>query len=161
LLVTGERGVGKSIAVRVALTRLKEIRGKEFFPIIVPGERCTNVKNLIEELANTFADQVRIYFKDDEDILKQTIYLKEVIRCDELSHSELYKKGKAINENINIDYGLLNFIRASLGFGATFSSDLSKENVLKVTIDNTTRVKLIAKIMSKLASIKDIEPLFS
>lgn len=43
LLVTGERGIGKSIGVRAALVHLQEER-RDFFPVIVAADRCLTVR---------------------------------------------------------------------------------------------------------------------
>ncbi len=72
LLVHGERGIGKSICVRAAISELEQER-EDFFPITVPGDRCTTVKHLICQIGEELARQARQHFSGDKDMLRQTL----------------------------------------------------------------------------------------
>ena len=56
LLVHGERGIGKSICVRAAISELEQER-EDFFPIIVPGDRCTTVKTSSARSVKSWLDR--------------------------------------------------------------------------------------------------------
>jgi len=158
LLVTGERGVGKSIGVRAALARLQEER-RDFFPITIPGDRCTNVRHLLVTAAETFSQRVRELFPRDKDLLKQASHLPDVLRPDQITRGEFHRRGREIEGLTETDYGLLNFIKARLGIRGALSDERGMEETATIPMDNPRRIQLLAEMLHNVARQKKRQPL--
>jgi len=158
LLVTGERGIGKSIAVRAALAYLEEER-RDFFPIIVPGDRCTTVRHLLVTIADTFSQQVRELFPDDKDLLKQASHLPDMLQPQQVTRGEFHRRGREIEGVTETDYGLIGFIKARLGVRGALSAERGGEESAAIPIDDTFRIRLLTQVLGIVAQKKKRTPL--
>jgi len=150
LLVHGERGAGKSIGVRAAIASLEEER-TDFFPLIVPGDRCTTVKHLITAIADALVEQVRRLFPRDRDLLKATAHLAEMVKIEEIARGRFHRLGTEIEGSLQQDWGLLEFIRLKLGIRGSLSEETGTEEEAKITFDDMTRMQLLARVLQRIA----------
>jgi Cdc6-like AAA superfamily ATPase len=158
LMVYGERGVGKSITVRAAIHELWTQR-KDFFPVIVGGEGLNSVKELLCALAEELSKQVNELFPKDKDLLKETSYLKQLIRSDEITRGTFFKWGSEIESGVHEDFGLLGFIKLTLGIRGTISEEAMREETSKITIDNRFRLQLLESMLEAIGKRRGKEPL--
>jgi Cdc6-like AAA superfamily ATPase len=158
LLVTGARGVGKSIGVRAVLRDLQEKR-RDFFPIIVAGDRCTTVRHLLITIAEVLSQQVRILFAEDEDLIRQVSHLPDIMRPDQVTRGEFFKRGMEIEAKVETDYGLIGFIKVKLGLRGALSTEKSTEESVSIPIDDQFRIQLLADIFRNISQKKKRQPL--
>jgi len=158
LLVTGERGIGKSIGVRATLARLEEER-RDFFPIIIAGDRCTTVRHLLITIAETFSQRVRELFPDDKDLLKQASHLPDMLRPEQTTRGEFHRRGREIEAIAETDYGLIGFIKAKLGVRGSLSDERGAEESATIPLDDPFRIQLLAEMFRSVARQKGRQPL--
>jgi Cdc6-like AAA superfamily ATPase len=158
LLVTGERGIGKSIGVRAAVARLEEAR-RDFFPLIIAGDRCTTVRHLMVTIAEVFSQRVRELFPDDKDLLKQASHLPDMLRPEQTTRGEFHRRGWEIEASTETDYGLIGFIKARLGIRGTLSTERGTEESASIPLDNPFRIQLLAEVLRSVARRKRRQPL--
>jgi Cdc6-like AAA superfamily ATPase len=158
LLVTGERGIGKSIGVRAAVARLEEER-RDFFPLIINGHRCTTIRHLVVTIAEEFSRRVRDLFPDDKDLIKQASHLPDMLQPDQMTRGEFYRRGRDIEVATEIDYGLLAFIKARLGIRGALSSERGTEETASIRLDDSFRIQLLAEVLRSVARQKKRQPL--
>lgn len=158
LLIHGERGVGKSICVRAAISEAMG-RRNDFFPVIVSGDRCRNVKQLICEIADVLSEQVEQNFTTDRDISTQTSHLTEIIRTDHTTRGNFRKQAAEIEGKIQHDIGLLSLIKLKLGIRGAIKDEEGIEESSEVTIDDTFRVKLLGKVLHGISKAQGKESL--
>ena len=157
LLVTGERGVGKSIAIRAILKEIKNER-PNYIPICVNALGYKSTKDLLGGIAESISEIAFENFKFDEDLLLQSAHLKKIIDFDSIKDSDLQKEGLEIESRIGIDYGLLHFIRTSLGIGLRRFNESTFDQTLEKRIDDIDRIKLISKILSNIINFRQRQP---
>lgn len=158
LLVTGERGIGKSIGVRAALAHLEEER-RDFFPLIIAGDRCTTVRNLLVTIAEVFSRRVRELFPHDKDLLKQASHLPDMLRPEQTTRGEFHRRGQEIEGSVETDYGLILFIKARLGIRGTLSTERGTEESASIPLDDPFRTQLLAEVLRGVARQKGRQPL--
>ncbi len=158
LMVYGERGVGKSITVRAVIHQLQAQR-EDFFPVIVRGERCNNVKELLRALAEELARQANELFPRDKDLLKEISYLRQLISADEITRSNFFKIGCELESSIQEDFGLLGFIKLTLGIRGAIEEEEVREETSKITIDDHFRLQLLESMLKAIGKRRDKEPL--
>ncbi|MGQ9595711.1 MAG: AAA family ATPase [Anaerolineae bacterium] len=158
LLVTGERGIGKSIGVRAAIARLEETR-RDFFTLAIPGDQCTTVRHLLITIAETFAQQVRTFFSDDKDLLKEASHLPDLLRTGEMTRGEFYRRGKEIELSTETDYGLVGFIKARLGVKGSLSDERGTDESSTIPVDDDFRARMLAAMLVRVAQKKNRQPL--
>jgi len=158
LLVTGERGIGKSIGVRTAVARLEEER-RDFFPIVIAGDRCTTVRHLLVTIAEVFSQRVRELFPDDKDLLKQASHLPDMLRTEQTTRGEFHRRGREIEAATETDYGLIGFIKVRLGVRGSLSSERGTEESAVIPVDDFFRVQLLAEVLRRVAAQKRRQPL--
>ena len=158
LLVTGARGVGKSIGVRAVLGELQEKR-RDFFPVIVAGDRCTSVSNLLITIADVLSQQVRMIFSEDENLIRQVSHLPDIIRPDRVTRGEIFTRGMELEGKIETDYGLIGFIKARLGLRGALNKEKSTEESVSIPIDDSFRIQLLAEVLNNINLVKKRQPL--
>jgi len=158
LLVTGARGVGKSIGIRAVIAELQEKR-RDFFPIIVAGDRCTTVRHLLITIAEVLVQQVRILFPEDDDLIRQVSHLPDILRPDQVTRGDFFKRGAEIEAKVETDYGLIGFIKVRLGLRGALSIEKSTEESVSIPIDDPFRIQLLAEIFRNISQKKKRQPL--
>jgi hypothetical protein len=88
----------------------------------------------------------------------QSAYLKNIVKSDRIKNSDLQKEGMEIESRMGIDYGLLYFIKASLGVGIRKINELTLDQTLEYEINDIDRIKLIAKILLNISKFRGRQP---
>lgn len=146
LLVTGGRGIGKSIGVRAAIARLEEER-RDFFPLMIDAHLCTSMRHLLVTVAETFSRQVRERFPKDRDLIREASHLPDILRPDRTTRGEFHRRGWEIENDVETDFGLLSFIKAKLGIRGSFSGERGTEETADIPIDDSFRIQLLTEVL--------------
>ncbi|MGB9872998.1 MAG: AAA family ATPase, partial [Anaerolineae bacterium] len=158
LLVTGERGIGKSIGVRAAIARLEEER-RDFFPLMIDAHLCTSMRHLLVTVAETLSNQVRERFPQDRDLHREASHLSDMLRPDQTTRGEFHRRGREIENDVETDFGLLGFIKARLGIRGSLSSERGTEETATIPIDDSFRIQLLTEVLLGVARQKKRVPL--
>ncbi len=161
-MVYGDRGVGKSIAVRAAIQEL-QARRDDFFPVCVRGDRCLTTKQLLSSMADELASQVRKLFPGEEDLHVETSYLKSIIGAERLTRGEFRKTGAELEVSIKASFGLLSFITHTLGITGAISraigEEREEEETTEIPVDDFFRLELLSAMLPGIARKTGKEPL--
>jgi len=148
LLITGQRGVGKSFAMHAALHNLKGKRS-DFIPIIVYCEQYYNIKELLEKIGESFSRKINSIFKDDFDLIKTANYVNELLKCDELISTELYSRTNELKKSLTIDYNIFTIVKLTFGISEADSEENSASFTSNIKINNSHRLQLIDELFSE------------
>lgn len=114
LLIHGERRVGKSILLRKVLSHLKQ--EIDFIPVIVDGRNSLDAEELLRDICEKLASQLRDEYKDERAICEIS-YLDEVSRAGEMTKSEAKSRASEIEAKSGAGIGFLDFLKLSFGVG--------------------------------------------
>ena len=114
LLIHGERGVGKSILLRKVLSHLKQ--EIDFIPVIVDGRNSRDAEELLRDICEKLASQLRDEYKDEKAICEIS-YLDEVSRVDTITKGWARSTAAEIEAKSGVGIGFLNFFKLNLGVG--------------------------------------------
>ena len=115
LLIHGDRGTGKSMLLRKVLSHLEQ--EIDFIPVIVDGKNSENAEELLRDICEMLASQLRDEYAEDEKALCEISYLDEISRVSMITRGWARSRASEIEATTGAEIGILNFFKLNLGVG--------------------------------------------
>ncbi len=115
LLIYGERGMGKSILLRKVISHLKQ--EIDFICVIIDGRTSENAEDLLRDICEKLASQLRAEYRGEEKAISEISYLDEVSRVGTITRSWARSTATEIENKKGAEIGLLSFFKLSFGVG--------------------------------------------
>ena len=155
LLIHGDRGTGKSILLRKVLYDLKQ--EIDFISTIVDGRTSENAEDLLRDICEKLASQLRDEYSGDEKAICEISYLDEVSRVGTITRSWARSTAAEIETKSGAEIGLLNFFKLSLGVGGKETEVEEQIKTTKTDINSRFLRQLLSSVIKTVSSDRDKE----
>jgi len=155
LLIHGDRGTGKSILLRKVLHDLKQEIG--FISVIIDGRTSENAEDLLRDICEKLASQLRAEYRGEEKAISEISYLDEVSRVGTITRSLARSTATEIENKEGAEIGLLSFFKLSFGVGG---KETEVEEEIKTTgteINSRFLRQLLSSVIKTVSSTRDKE----
>lgn len=135
LCIFGDRGVGKTILIRVILKCLME--ETNCIALYVDAARRRNSTGLVKEVCNELGDKLRDIFEADERALAEIAYMKNISHVNKITRGWMKSTAEELEVSGGIGIGFLGFLKASLGLrkGKEMREEIAETVEIEVNID--------------------------
>lgn len=150
LLIHGDRGTGKSILLRKVLYDLKQEIG--FICVIIDGKTSKNAEDLLRDICEKLASQLRDEYRGEEKAISEISYLDEVSRVGTITRSWARSTAAEIESKGGAEIGLLNFFKLSLGVGSKATEVEEQTRTSETEINSRFLRKLLSLVIKTVSS---------
>jgi energy-coupling factor transporter ATP-binding protein EcfA2 len=143
LLIHGDRGTGKSMLLRKALSHLEQ--EIDFIPVIVDGKNSENAEELLRDICENLASELRDEYGENEKAICEISYLDEMSRVNTVTRGWARSRASEIEATTGAEIGVLNFFKLNLGVGGREtgveeSTGAVETEINPIAIDNLDQI---------------------
>ena len=155
LMIHGDRGTGKSILLRKVLSHLKhEI---DFISVIVDGKTSMNAEELLRDICENLASELRDEYGENEKAICEISYLDEMSRVNTVTRGWARSRAEEIETTAGAEIGILDFFKLRMGVGSRETGTEELTGTVEIEIDSRFLRQLISHVIETVSADRDKE----
>jgi Cdc6-like AAA superfamily ATPase len=155
LLIHGDRGTGKSILLRKVLSDLEQ--EIDFIPVIVDGKTSRNAEELLRDICENLASELRGEYKGDEKVIREISYLDEISRVSTVTKGWARSRAEEIGATGGAEIGIHGFFKLNMGIGGKETGTEELTRNVEIEIDSRFLRQLLSHVVETVSSDLDKE----
>ncbi|MEA1909188.1 MAG: AAA family ATPase [Euryarchaeota archaeon] len=155
LLIHGDRGTGKSILLRKVLSDLKQ--EIDFIPVIVDGKTSRNAEELLRDICENLASELRDEYEGDEKVIREISYLDEISRVSTVTKGWARSRAEEIEATEGAEIGIHGFFKLKMGIGGKETGTEELTRNVEIEIDSRFLRQLLSQVIETVSADRDKE----